>query len=63
MREGRHSTFGSGAHTVRWPFPVREVYPPLMSPDFQFSLDRILRTTRFHLQLDPPCQPVDRSKR
>lgn len=53
MRAGRHYTFDRRAGAARWPFAVREVdaVPPL-TPDFQFSLDRILRTTRLYLQLE-----------
>ena len=64
MRAGRHYTSDRRAGAARWPFAVREVdaSPPL-TPEFHLSLDRILRTTRFYLELDPSCQPVDRSKR
>ena len=53
MRAGRHITSDRRAGAARWPFAVREVdaSPPLM-PDFQFSLDRILRTTRVYLQIE-----------
>ena len=53
MRAGNHYTFDRRAHGARWPFAVRAVeVPPLLTPDFQFSLDRILTTTRFYLQLE-----------
>ena len=53
MRAGRHSTSDRRAGAARWPFAVREVdaSPPL-APDFQFSLDRILRTSRIYLQIE-----------
>jgi hypothetical protein len=53
MRAGRHHAFDRRAGAARWPFAVREIdaSPPL-TPDFQFSLDRILRTTRLYLQLE-----------
>lgn len=52
MRAGRHYTSDRRAGAARWPFAVRGVdaSPPL-TPDFQFSLDRILRTTRLYLQI------------
>ena len=53
MRAGRHYTFDRAAGAARWAFAGREVdaSPPL-TPDFQFSLDRILRTTRVYLQIE-----------
>jgi hypothetical protein len=53
MRAGRHYSSDRRAGGARWPFAVREVdaSPPL-TPDFQFSLDRILRTTRLYLQIE-----------
>ena len=52
MRAGRHHTSDRRAG-ARWPFAVHEfdASPPL-TPDFQFSLDRILRTTRVYLQIE-----------
>lgn len=51
MRAGRHYNGRAGA--ARWPFAVREVdaSPPLI-PDFQFSLDRILKASRIYLQIE-----------
>ena len=51
MRAGHHYNGRAGAG--RWPFAVREVgaSPPL-TPDFRFSLDRILRTTRVYLRIE-----------
>ena len=68
MRAGRHHTFDRRAGAARWPFAVREVdASPSLMPDFRFSLDRILRTTRVYLRIDGgtsrACQPVDRAKR
>ena len=53
MRAARHYSSDRRAGAVRWPFAVREVdaSPPLAA-DFQFSLDRILRTTRLYLQIE-----------
>ena len=53
MRAGRHHTFDRRAGAARWPFAVREVDASLpLAPDFRFSLDRILRTTRVYLQIE-----------
>ena len=51
MRAGRQYNGRAGA--ARWPFAVREVdaSPPL-TPDFRFSLDRILRTSRLYLRIE-----------
>jgi hypothetical protein len=53
MRAGHHHAFDRRDHGARWPFAARALdAPPLIAPDFQFSLDRILRTSRLYLQLD-----------
>ena len=53
MRAGHHYNLDRRAGAARWPFAVREVdASPPMTPDFQFSLDRILITTRLYLQLE-----------
>lgn len=53
MRAERHHTLDRRAGAARWPFAVREVdASPPITPDFQFSLDRILTTTRLYLQIE-----------
>jgi hypothetical protein len=53
MRAGHHYAYDRREPGARWPFAAHAVdAPPLIAPDFQFSLDRILRTSRLYLQLD-----------
>ena len=53
MRAGHQYLFDRRAHGARWPFAVHTVgVAPTIAPDFQFSLDRILTTTRCYLQLE-----------
>jgi hypothetical protein len=53
MRAGRHYALDRRAGAARWPFAVREVDASRpITPGFQFSLDRILRTTRLYLQIE-----------
>lgn len=52
MREGRYD-FVAGPRALRWPFALPDA--PLASPvapEFQTSLHRILRTTRFYFRLE-----------
>jgi hypothetical protein len=64
MRAAHHYTVDRRLHGARWPFAAHAVdAPPPIAPDFQFSLDRILRTTRFYLELEERTSRVVAKRR
>jgi len=48
---------------MRWPFAVHEVrVTPLIAPEFQASLQKILTTTRFYFDIERVPQQESRKR-
>lgn len=54
MRSARYERSEYGGRTAHWPFALPDVVPalPWVAPEFRSSLERILSTSRFYLQIE-----------